>query len=56
MFLSSDSISNANPWWELTDIDVAKICKIWIFGNFLKFVTLTSTSFDLGSDVNHLYG
>ena len=28
-------------------------CKIWIFGNFLKFVTLTLSSFDLGSDVNH---
>ena len=26
--------------------------KIWIFGNFLKFVSLTLSSFDLGSDVN----
>ena len=28
-------------------------CKVWIFGNFLKFVTLTLSPFDLGSDVNH---
>ena len=28
-------------------------CKIWIFGNFLKFVTLTLSYFDLRSDVNH---
>ena len=28
----------------------------WIFGNFLKFVTLTLSFFDLGSDVNHWYG
>ena len=28
-------------------------CKIWIFGNFFKFVTLTLSCFDLGSDVNH---
>ena len=27
-----------------------------IFGNFLKFVTLTLSSFDLGSDVNHWHG
>ena len=27
--------------------------KIWIFGNFLKFVTLTLSCFDWGSDVNH---
>ena len=27
--------------------------KIWIFGNFLKCVTLTLSYFDLGSDVNH---
>ena len=27
--------------------------KIWIFGNFLKFVTLTLSCFDLGSDVKH---
>ena len=26
---------------------------IWIFGNFLKFVTLTLCCFDLGSDLNH---
>ena len=24
-----------------------------VFGNFLKFVTLTLSSFDLGSDLNH---
>ena len=29
-----------------------KISKIWIFGNFLNFVTLTLSCFDLGSDVN----
>ena len=27
--------------------------KIWSFGNFLRFVTLTLCCFDLGSDVNH---
>ena len=27
--------------------------KMWIFGNFFKFVTLTLSFFDLGSDVNH---
>ena len=30
--------------------------KIWIFDKFLKFVTLTLSCFDLGSDVNHWYG
>ena len=29
--------------------------KIWIFGSFFKFVTLTLSCFDLGSDVNHQY-
>ena len=29
------------------------LCKILIFGNFFKFVTLTLSSFDLGFDVNH---
>ena len=27
--------------------------KIWSFGNFLRFVTLTLCCFDLGSNVNH---
>ena len=31
-------------------------CKIWTFGNFLKFITLTLSCFDLGSDMNHWYG
>ena len=30
-----------------------KISKIWIFGYFFKFVTLTLSCIDLGSDVNH---
>ena len=39
-----------------------KVCRVWsflqnfkicIFDNFLKFVTLTLSCFDLGSDVNH---
>ena len=29
------------------------LAKFWIFGNFLKFVTLTLSCFDLESDVNH---
>ena len=31
-------------------------CKILIFGNFFKCVTLTLSYFDLGSEVNHKYG
>ena len=38
-----------------------KVCRVYnfkigIFGNFLKFVTLTLSSFDLVSDVNQYYG
>ena len=29
------------------------LAKFDFFGNFLKFVTLTMSSFDLGSNVNH---
>ena len=29
---------------------------IWIFGNFLEFVTLTLSCYDMGSDMNPKYG
>ena len=46
-------ILSSNFRWCVACKVSCKNFKIWSFGNFLNFVTLTLCCFDLGSDVNH---